>query len=400
MKKILIVLVYSAFILSCGNAEHQPAASPAVSELPSPASDSSSLPCLATDPKGNVFLSWVEKTNGMTTLKFSILKNDEWSLPINIDSGRNWFVNWADYPSIASDGNGNILAHFLEKSDTSKYTYDVKTVLSSDNGNSWSARSLLHDDAQKAEHGFVSLIPYRDGFFASWLDGRNSPAEKDQGHSGHHGSMTVRAALLDRSGKKQQEWELDSRVCDCCQTTAAITSDGPVVVYRDRSEDEIRDMSIVRLVNGQWTTPQTIYPDNWKIRGCPVNGPRIDALKNNLVVAWYTAPDSAAHVNVLFSSDGGQHFGDLIQVNEGKAIGRVDVSLLDEKRAIITWMEGSNIKSAIVHADGQKESSFVVAASSEARASGFPQLARSGNKLIYAWTDTEKKTVKTAMFIL
>ena len=62
--------------------------------------------------------------------------------------------------------------------------------------------------------------------------------------------MTLRAAFIDKKGNKINEWELDGRVCDCCQTTAAITNDGPVVVYRDRSDDEVRDMSIVRYVNG------------------------------------------------------------------------------------------------------------------------------------------------------
>jgi len=42
---------------------------------------------------------------------------------------------------------------------------------------------------------------------------------------------------------------LDTRVCECCQTSVAMTAEGPVVVYGDCSEaeKEIRDISIVRL---------------------------------------------------------------------------------------------------------------------------------------------------------
>ena len=39
--------------------------------------------------------------------------------------------------------------------------------------------------------------------------------------------------------------ELDPKVCDCCQTAAAVTDDGPVVVYRNRSDQELRDISAI-----------------------------------------------------------------------------------------------------------------------------------------------------------
>lgn len=194
-----------------------------------------------------------------------------------------------------------MIAHYLEKSEQGKYTYDVKITTSGDAGKTWGIAKVLHDDGKKAEHGFVSMIPYEENYFISWLDGRNSVMENGEGHSeGHHGQMTIRGAVIDKQGNKSNEWELDNRVCDCCQTAAANTTNGPVVVYRDRSEQEIRDVSIVRLIDGKWTTPKPIFTDNWKIEGCPVNGPRIDAIGNSLAVAWFTSPDKNAQVNIVF----------------------------------------------------------------------------------------------------
>ncbi|HLG40233.1 MAG TPA: hypothetical protein VI461_11215, partial [Chitinophagaceae bacterium] len=251
------------------------------------------------------------------------------------------------------------------------------------------------------EHGFVSIIPYNDGFFTCWLDGRKTAMEGDMSHhEGHHGEMTVRAAMLDKNGKKTNEWELDGRVCDCCQTTAAITDAGPVVVYRDRSDDEVRDMSIVRYVNGVWTAPETIYADNWLIKACPVNGPRADAIKNNLAIAWFSMKDKEGEVKIIFSKDGGATFGQPIRIDEDKSIGRVDVLMLDTSSAMISWMEGSSIKAVKVFADGKKEPAIMVASSSEARSSGFPQMTRSGNKIIFAWTDAMEKTIKLASLAL
>lgn len=358
-------------------------------------------PYLYTDAAGVTFLSWVTKEGGKSTLSFSRLKEDAWSAPTVISSGENWFVNWADYPMLVSDGAGSMMAHYLEKSENGKFTYDVKWVISSDGGSVWSDPKILNEDGKKAEHGFVSLVPYGNDFFVAWLDGRNTAAEGKAGHSGeHHGQMTLRAAIITKSGTKTAEWELDNRVCDCCQTTAAITKNGPIVIYRDRSESEIRDISIVRFLNGKWTAPQTIFPDNWKIAGCPVNGPRVDALGNNVAVARFTSPDKIGQVSVAFSQDGGASFGTPIRVDEGQTIGRVDILLLDSKTAMVSWMEGDAIKAAKIHADGTKEPSVIIASSSQSRASGFPQMTKSANSVVFAWTDAKWKKINTIRLVL
>src|SRR5688500_18136299 len=154
---------------------------------------------------------------------------------------------------------------------------------------------------------------------------------------GHRGSMTLRAAFIDYAGNKVNEWELDSKTCDCCQTTAVITDEGPIVIYRDRSDDEIRDLSIVRFIDGKWTSPQVVSRDNWKISGCPVNGPRAAAIGNNISVAWFTAPEGRPMVNVIFSDDAGGTFGLPVRVDEGKPNGRVDVAQLDKRSCLVSW---------------------------------------------------------------
>ncbi|MEO5945427.1 MAG: hypothetical protein ABIP79_01320 [Chitinophagaceae bacterium] len=368
-----------------------------IKSIASPVDTGSAEPYLFTDKNGLVYLSWIEKKGKENYFKFSMLENDKWSQPVIISSGNNWFVNWADYPMLAADGPNNLMAHFLAKSSDGKYAYDVKFLNSDNSGKSWSPAKTLHDDGKQAEHGFVSMLPYNNDFFISWLDGRNTGMEEGKGgHEGHHGQMSVRGAIIDKQGNKKDEWELDNRVCDCCQTTATITTNGPVVVYRDRSDNEIRDMSIVRYVNGNWTTPQIIFPDDWRIEGCPVNGPRADAIGNNLAIAWFSMNDKKGEVKVIFSSDGGATFGKPVQIDEGNTIGRVDLVMLDEKTAMVSWMEGSSIKAIKVHSDGKKESSIMIAASSESRSSGFPQMTKSGNDLIFAWTDDKARSIKVA----
>jgi len=399
MTKHLSLLLFIIVFASCkmDKKEKQDTAMAEVKQLSSPAKDSCVAPSLFTDSKGLVYLSWIEKKEKENYFKFSILENDKWSEPVIIATGNNWFVNWADYPMLASDGANHLIAHFLEKSGKGTYSYDIKVLSSDNSGKLWAVAKTLHDDGKQAEHGFVSIVPYNNDFFVSWLDGRNTGMEEGKGgHEGHHGSMSLRGAIVDKQGNKKEEWELDNRVCDCCQTSVTITKSGPVVVYRDRSDDEIRDMSIVRYVKGEWTAPKTIHADQWKIAGCPVNGPRADAIGNHLAIAWFSMPDTNGQVNIIFSEDGGATFKKPIRIDEGNPIGRVDVVMLDSETAMVSWMEGSAIKVVKVMADGTKQASIQISSSSESRSSGFPQMTLSGNKLIFAWTDDKEKTVKVA----
>ena len=72
-----------------------------------------------------------------------------------------------------------------------------------------------------------------------WLDGRALELDKKSGSD----NMSVRAAFFDRAGGQVSESLVDDRACDCCPTAVAITDDGPVAAYRDRSAGEVRDIA-------------------------------------------------------------------------------------------------------------------------------------------------------------
>ena len=372
-----------------------------ITELVSPADSSSAEPYLFADDNGNVCLSWIGQPDDSSLLMFSQWNGSKWGAAQTIAAGRDWFVNWADYPAIAMHSNGKGVAHYLQKSAASTYAYDIKLSHTADGGNTWSPAVTLHDDSTQTEHGFASISLYQDGFFISWLDGRNTMSG-EHGHDSHDdhgngGAMTLRGALLSSSGDKQDEWLLDDKVCDCCQTSSAITANGPIVVYRDRGDGEVRDISIVRLVSGEWTTPQSIYQDQWMINACPVNGPRAAARDSILAVAWYSESNSVSHVKVVFSQDAGRSFAEPITVGTAKAMGRVDILLLDKESALVSWMEEGNVMASRVYKDGTASEPTHLVATTSSRSSGFPQIARAGDDILIAWTDATSRKVRTAM---
>jgi hypothetical protein len=248
-----------------------------------------------------------------------------------------------------------------------------------------------HDDGTPTEHGFVSLLPSGGKVQAAWLDGRQTTGEHEHGH-GTGGAMTLRGAMVQPDGRMQhRDYQLDGRVCDCCQTDAAMTSEGAVIVYRDRSDDEIRDIAIVRHTAGGWSEPVLVSNDGWRIEACPVNGPAVDARGNDVVVAWFTAPDKP-RVRVAFSGDGGRTFSKAVEVASGKVAGRVDVVLLPDGRAAVSWLAdapgAAEVRVQRFARDGAAGAATTITRSDVARSSGFPQMVLVEGGLLFAWTES------------
>jgi hypothetical protein len=350
-------------------------------------------------------MSWVEKVSEKrAALRFAIRDGAGWSEPLSVAEGDNWFVNWADFPSVIALKNGTLAAHWLVKSGPGTYAYDVNLALSKDGGKTWTKPIIPHTDGTQTEHGFVSLLPLADGRLgAVWVDGRNlKDIEVDEDHGPLPVSMALRYAAIDSEGKLSDEAMLDERVCECCQTSAALTSEGAIAAYRDRSESEVRDIYVVRHENGKWGVPQPVHRDGWEISACPVNGPSIAATGRKVAVAWYTEANHQPHVQIAFSNDAGKTFGNPVQVDDGNAVGRVDVLLTPDGSALVCWMSGTAEKGATkvrrVRPDGTLDAISIVVETNIARSSGFPRIARMGNEVLFAWTQFGKPSrVSTAL---
>jgi hypothetical protein len=186
--------------------------------------------------------------------------------------------------------------------------------------------------------------------------------------------------------------ELDSRVCDCCQTASAMTSAGPIVVYRDRSDDEIRDIHIVRRAAGDWTEPVPVAADGWKIAGCPVNGPDVVARGKHVATAWFTMAGDVPAVRLAVSHDAGLRFEAAHTFSAGTALGRVQLTRLNEG-FLMLWMDqaeaGASLRLARFNDAGETRWNRTVTELGAGRSSGFPRMAVIGDQVLLAWTTSE-----------
>ncbi len=377
-----------------------PASIGAVGEHESPVPDHAGTPNLIAASSGAVHLSWTERVDGAShALRFSSLQNGEWSAPTDIARGKPLFVNWADFSSMTVLDNADLAAHWLEREGAGTYSYGVRIARSRDGGASWESARTPHSDGLEAEHGFVSLwAAGGDAIGAVWLDGRKT-AMPDSARE-----MTIRTTVLGSDPAPTPETLLDARACDCCQTSSARTRSGRVIVYRDRTEEEIRDISIVREVNGVWGEPSTVHADNWHFEACPVNGPSVASRGDTVAVAWFTGAQDTARVRVAVSVDGGATFGAAMRVDDGDPIGRATVLLDDDALPVVMWMErassdSSEVRVRRVGADGRLSPAVMVSRVDASRRSGFPRMVRSGDRLWFAWTvpgDTMRVRVASA----
>jgi hypothetical protein len=383
------ILLLAAAVVAAGFALKPGLKFGRLTELASPAPPASAEPNLSKSPSGRVYLSWIEQRADSThALRFSTLRGNRWSSPATVATSTrgSWFVNWADFPSVLAVDDNRLVAHWLVRTGPGKYAYHVNVARSSDGGRSWTAPVTLHSDKSESEHGFVSLFAAGQRVGAAWLDGRKHATATSEAGA----EMTLQYAAIDASGKPVSEAQLDGRVCDCCQTAAALTSSGPVIVYRDRSAQEVRDIAIVRLVKGRWTEPRPVHRDNWVINACPVNGPSVSAQGRNVVVAWFTGAHDKPRVYAAFSKDAGATFGSPVRIDDGAPAGRVDAQYIGNGEALISWLErvGQNAEVRVKHiaANGRVSDAKTIASSSGERASGFPHMIHRGNDIVFAWT--------------
>ena len=358
-----------------------------IQEIPFFYENSNAQPNLVSS-NGSLTLSWISsKEENKASLNYSRYMEGRWIKPQVIASGSDWFINWADFPAHAINQDLIITSH-LKKSASGKYTYDVILNLQKLSGEKIRENFLLNTDGVKAEHGFVSIMANNEkGFFITWLDGRNTIEKKLEGD---HKPMTIRFAEITDKGDVIKESELDASTCDCCQTSIAITNDGPIVVYRDRGEKEVRDIYSVKNINGTWEEPNVVHDDGWIINGCPVNGPKVAVNSKDLAIAWFTVSNDNPLVNVSFSKNNGNSFGAPVKVNDHDAIGRVDVSFLNDEEVIVSYMEvddiGTYLRIKKVSFDGKISEPITISKIDGGRNTGVPQLEIIDSEIFIVWT--------------
>lgn len=360
------------------------------------------VPQLAAFGSGQA-ATWFERREDGKGYRFRVAlrDGDTWEAPSTIDDSADIAMFSADLPGIAPLPGGALLAYWerFDRTTEDPIATRIQLARSDDRGRTWVPLPSPHREPASGEHGFMATFPLDDGVGLTWLD-----AQKQQfrpGREGRHewlGAIGLRWAAIAADGQTTTDAFIDPITCECCPTAAARTSRGPVVAYRDRvtatvtPEDvrddagSVRDIHVVRLENGRWSTPRRVFADNWIINACPDNGPSIDAVENGVVVAWWTGAGEQPHVSIAFSDDAGETFAAPVRVSSGAAAGQVTVAFVNQgDGAIVGWLEDGQAWARLVTREGH--ASAPLALGRAPRRARLPRWLGTDQGVLALWTE-------------
>jgi hypothetical protein len=294
-------------------------------ELASPAPARSIGAALTSGPDGTVWLSWVEPgRNGLNTLRYATLDTAarKWRTPRTIATGTDIAANAMDFPQVALDAHGGAVAMWTDGRGGALYS-------ESPDGVQWNQRLPWTGESTQIE--MCALAPLADGrVLAVWLDGRAVAKG---------GATRLYARIAGTTGP---DVLVDESVCDCCPPALTAFPDGSALVaYRGRTADEVRDIRIARFGGRSWDEPRPLWSDDWRIKGCPVNGPRLASDGGRVAVTWFTAAGQDPRVLASFSSEAGRRFLSPLRMDGDKPAGQADTQLLRDGTMLVSWI-GSN----------------------------------------------------------
>lgn len=392
--KYLLLLLTVTTLWGCRGDLQQPVY---LYALDNPAETGSQFPYLFKDNDETLFMSWITYIDeDIHALQYASYSEEGWSGAQTVRVGTDFFVNWADFPSMVGMDGEPVAVQWLRKVEGGPYAYHVQIGFQAEETGRWENIITPHLDGTPTEHGFVSMQPLASGrLLAIWLDGRETDGRDHGEYDDFSKSMTLRSAEISSDGEILRKRVIDHTVCDCCQTDLAEIDGDYLAVYRGRSEDEIRDIKISRYSSesGAWSEPFLVHSDGWEIQACPVNGPRIAVDDNRVAVIWYTGAEENPGVKLARSADGGFTFHEPILIAEEGALGRADLLMAGEGSIYVSWLQqignAGHIRLKKIGPNGSPDDAITVGITSSSRRSGFPRIAQVDNQIVVAWTQTE-----------
>jgi len=124
-----------------------------------------------------------------------------------------------------------------------------------------------------------------------------------------------------------------------------------------------------------------VNPDNWKIAGCPVNGPQLASVAGKVAVAWFTAANGQARVFVSTSTNAGDQFLIPQRIDDHTPVGHVGTVMLRDGTVLVAWVEEAQDKSGgelwlrRVSPNGELTVPVLLATVPSARVLGVPRIA-------------------------
>lgn len=284
---------------------------------------------LASDEEDRPLVSWVELGDDRGKYLYFAFWDEgrgRFTKPEVLQLPDHTAVHEEGMPKIAVKRDGSLLV-FYEVSESSPHSRwgvsDIRFRQSFDKGKTWtSPESVNPEKSKEVSASFSGITRLADGEIGiGWL-GTNPDT-----------AMAGRPVLFARStaeGGFSPPVVVDSTACECCRVALTGREDGAIVVaYRDLWPEDIRDISYTVSVDGgqSFELPQDISRDQWKVPGCPHNGPSVISEGKDSYLVWFsegTEPgirfaevDESGEVVARGLLSGGGRFAQICKLSDG-----------------------------------------------------------------------------------
>lgn len=176
-------------------------------------------------------------------------------------------------PKIAIAKQGHIYLTWTEalKKPFAGYIWFARSI---DNGKTFEAPLIVHQDRSEITHRFDALNVAADGkVTVAWVDKRDLIAAK-AAKKPYDGAAIYYAVSTDNGASFNQEQKLADSSCECCRIALTNKPDGTVAaLWRHVFEGSERDHMIAEIpANNVAAAPKRATYGKWKVDGCPHHG--------------------------------------------------------------------------------------------------------------------------------
>jgi hypothetical protein len=252
-------------------------------------------------------------------------------------------VSRQNRPDIIVDHSGRI---FVIYTAVIAHTTTQLLSISNDNGRNFSIPILLSKKAPEAISflGRLALSPSGQ-VYAFWLDERDHTDWRKPGYS-------IYSTMLDNGNTSALvNHKVATSLCECCRIAVAFDNDNqPVLFTRFIYPDNIRDHGLLQIrPKGEEPLSWRVTFDQWKIRGCPEQGPAISISDNNRFhIAWFTQGSTRQGLFYAYSSDRGLHFSNPLPFGTLEDMPGYPDVLTKGDQVFLTWTEFNDSKLRLI----------------------------------------------------
>lgn len=205
------------------------------------------------------------------------------------------------------------------------------------------SRDLLGAGGKEAEG--LTVVASGKVVLAMWLDNRGpAPANSPIGLPLWGSRSTDGGKTF--SAPAALAHDFDGGACACCHLDAGVDGDGRIVIAFRGARDDVRDVFLLRGdADARRFRVTPVTRENWKFRGCPMDGPRVTS-GDPLVVAC------TVDGRVGLAAAGRLGFGPQARPAQGGDRGRFPLALRGANgRLLFAWIAGDNKVHWQLHGD-------------------------------------------------